>query len=317
MELTPIGPDVYACMQPDKGLGWSNSGLITRDGGLVVDTFWDLPRTRTAMGLFAEHIDGAARRLVNTHHNGDHCYGNQLYADAGSEIIGHRLCAEYMGKDAGPGFLANLANTPDDELPDYLVHLATALRDYDFEGITVTPPTTTIEDELTLDLGGIEARIVYLGPAHTAGDVVVHLPEAGVVFTGDLLFHNCAPIGWEGTNAQWITALETIAALECETVIPGHGPIATNEGVFAMRDYLAYVFDEAKVHHEAGLSPLEASKKIELGPYLGWNEPERLAFNVHRAYREFRGGEWNESIDLMAAYGDVHQLRLHLDAAAS
>ena len=91
MELREIGNDVYACLQEDRGLGTSNSGLVNRGGGLVVDTFWDLPHTRQLIETYSRVWRGRARRVVNTHHNGDHCWGNQLFA--GAEIIGHRHCA--------------------------------------------------------------------------------------------------------------------------------------------------------------------------------------------------------------------------------
>src|SRR6185436_5068251 len=92
MELKQIAPDVYACLQEERGLGTSNSGFINRGGGLVVDTFWDLPHTREMIGHYARVWKTPARRVVNTHRNGDHCWGNQLFA--GAEIIGHRRCAE-------------------------------------------------------------------------------------------------------------------------------------------------------------------------------------------------------------------------------
>ncbi len=87
MELREIARDVYACLQPDRGLGTSNSGLVNRAGGLVVDTFWDrlvvdtfwdLPHTRQMIETYARVWRRPARRVVNTHHNGDHCWGNQL-----------------------------------------------------------------------------------------------------------------------------------------------------------------------------------------------------------------------------------------------
>jgi glyoxylase-like metal-dependent hydrolase (beta-lactamase superfamily II) len=313
MELVAVGPDVFALLQPDRGLGWSNSGLIARDGGLVVDTFWDLPRTRRAMDIYADHLpDGPARRLVNTHHNGDHCWGNRLYAEAGSEIIGHRRCAEHMARE-DPALLQGLSTADPATLPPHLQRFATALSDYDFEGVEISPPTTLVEDDgAILDVGGHEVRVISLGPAHTAGDVAVHLPEAGVVFTGDLLFNRCTPIGWEGTAARWMAALDELAALGCDTIVPGHGPLATNDDLLAMRDYLGYVFEEAKQHFEAGRTPLEASLQIELGPYAGWNEPERLAFNVHRAYRELRGGAWDEPVDIGAVWSDMAALADHL-----
>ena len=102
MELREIGTDVYACLQEDRGLGRSNSGLVNRGGGLVVDTFWDLPHTRAADRARTRASGSApARRVVNTHHNGDHCWGNQLFA--GAEIIGHRLCAASFGKERPGG----------------------------------------------------------------------------------------------------------------------------------------------------------------------------------------------------------------------
>lgn len=160
-----------------------------------------------------------------------------------------------------------------------------------------------------LDLDGLAAHVVYVGPAHTAGDVIVHLPERGVVFTGDILFHRCTPIGWEGTTERWVAALEHFAALEPEVVVPGHGPLATTEGVLEMRDYLLYVYDEAKRHFEAGRTSLEAALAIDLGPYADWTEPERLAMNVERAYRELRGGSWDESVDLATVAPNVTALR--------
>jgi glyoxylase-like metal-dependent hydrolase (beta-lactamase superfamily II) len=313
MELVEVGPNVHALLQPDRGLGWSNSGLITGDGGVVVDTFWDLPRTQRAMDLYAEKLPGGpARRVVNTHHNGDHCWGNKLYADAGAEIIGHRRCAEFMSRE-DPTLLQRLATADPDSLPPHLRGFARALSAYDFTGVEICPPTTLVDDGgATLDVGGREVRLLSLGPAHTAGDVAVHLPDAGVVFTGDLLFNQCTPIGWEGTAAQWMSALETLAALDCPTVVPGHGPLGTSDDLLAMRDYLGYVFDEARRHFEAGRTPLEASKLIELGPYAGWNEPERLAFNVHRAYRELRGGSWDEPVEMAAVWQDIAALADHL-----
>ena len=313
MELIAVGPDVYALLQPDRGLGWSNSGLIARDGGVVVDTFWDLPRTQRAMDLYADKLPaGPARRVVNTHHNGDHCWGNKLYKEAGSEIIGHRRCAEFMTRE-DPALLQQLSIADPATLPPHLRGFAEALSAYDFSGVEICPPTTLVDDDgATLDVGGHEARLLSLGPAHTAGDVAVHLPELGVVFTGDLLFNQCTPIGWEGTAAQWMVALETLAELGCDTVVPGHGPLATSEDLLAMRSYLGYVFEEARRHFDAGRTPLEASLQIELGPYAGWNEPERLAFNVHRAYRELRGGAWDESVDIGAVWTDMAALADHL-----
>ena len=307
MELVAVGDEVYACLQPDTGLGASNSGLIGRGGGLVIDTFYDLGRTRGLMDLYATVLDDHPRRLLNTHHNGDHCWGNQLFAEVGTEIIGHRRCAEFFTREATPELFVALCEAH--QVPSAFAYLVESLRAFDFHDIVLTPPTTLIDDDMVLDLDGTEAHLLYVGPAHTPGDVVVHLPTEGVVFTGDILFHQCTPIGWEGTFDNWIAALARIEALEPTVVVPGHGPLADVDGLRGQREYLQYVLAEARVSFDAGRSSLEAAQAIDLGPYGLWTEPERLAFQVDRAYREFAGVAWDHPVDTETVFGEMAVLR--------
>jgi glyoxylase-like metal-dependent hydrolase (beta-lactamase superfamily II) len=306
MELREIAEGVYACLQQDRGLGYSNSGLINRGGGLVVDTFWDLPHTRELIQRYSEVWSEPASCVVNTHHNGDHCWGNQLFPQA--EIIGHRLCKEWMEKDS-PEALRALRSVPSDAEPA-IVFFAERLADWDFSDLELRPPTTLIEDRLALDLDGVQVELVHVGPAHTESDVLVHLPEQRIVFTGDVLFRRCTPIGWEGTYEHWIAALDFIARLDPQIVVPGHGPICGTEGPREMRAYLEYVQSESKRFFEAGLTALEAAKKIDLGPYADWTEPERLVFNIERAYRELRGEPHDAPIDVMGVFRGMHELAL-------
>ncbi len=307
MDLMELAPDVYACLQEDRGLGCSNSGLIRRGGGLIVDTFWDLPHTREMIATYAAVNPTAVRRIVNTHHNGDHCWGNQLFP--GAEIIGHRACAAAFGKDVPPGVLQSMKGLATGNDPA-MAAWAQGLTTWDFRGIELTPPTTLIEDRLDLDLDGVRVELRYVGPAHTAGDVIVHLPRERIVFTGDILFHRCTPIGWEGTYAKWIAALDGIIALAPDVVVPGHGPVCGVEGPREMKAYLQYVQSESRRFHELGLSALDAAKRLDLGPYAAWTEPERLLFNVERAYRELRGEPFDAPLDVPALFRGMYELRL-------
>jgi glyoxylase-like metal-dependent hydrolase (beta-lactamase superfamily II) len=310
MQLQALDDGVYACLQPDRGFGWSNSGLVARGGGLVVDTFWDLPRTRAMIDMYAGVHPALPRRLVNTHHNGDHCWGNQLFA--GAEILGHRLCAEGMREDIAPATMTELGAVHAPRLG--LHRFAKALADYDFRDITITPPTTTFEGDVTLDLDGLRVDILYVGPAHTAGDAVVHLPERGILFGGDVLWNSCTPIGWEGTYAQWYAALDRIIALAPRIVVPGHGGIMDTEGVKTLRRYFEFVQAESKRFFEAGLDEMEACKRIDLGPYAKWTEPSRIVFNVRRAYRELRGEPYDAPLDVIALLTDFERLGDWYDA---
>lgn len=307
MTLHELGRGVYACLQPDRGLGCSNSGLIDRGGGAVIDTFWDLAHTRALIAEYARVWAAPAGRVINTHHNGDHCWGNQLFP--GAEIIGHRRCAASFGTERPDMLQAakGLAGSSDPALASF----GRALAPFDFADIVLTPPTTVFDERLVLELDGLAVELLYVGPAHTAGDVIVFLPAERVLFAGDVLFRLCTPIGWEGTFANWMAALDRIVALDPAVIVPGHGPLCGVEGPREMRAYLEYVQEEAGHGFAAGRTALDTAKHIDLGPYASWTEPERLLFNVERAYRECRGEPYDAPIDVPALFRGMYELRAH------
>ncbi len=287
--LHDLGNGAWAWLQPDGSWGWSNAGLVT-DGGdaLLVDTLFDLRLTAEMLAAMRKSVPAAARigTLVNTHANGDHCYGNQLVA--GARIIASRASAEEMD-ELPPQTMATLMKSaaafgPGGEF------LRRCFEPFAFEGIVHTPPTQTFSGELRLRVGAKDVRLIEVGPAHTKGDVIVHVPADGVVFTGDILFVEGTPIMWAGPVSNWIAACERIAELGAEIVVPGHGPITDAKGALAVRDYLVFVRDETRRRFDAGLSPADAARDIALGDYSAWGDAERIAVNVNTLYREWSGG---------------------------
>lgn len=299
-----LGSHTYACEQNRKGLGYSNSGLIAAGGGLIIDTLFDLALTRTMGDLYAEVLPTTPTRIVNTHHNGDHCWGNGLFPEA--EIIAHAGCAARFS-DFTPAAAEALRTMPDP--PPHAQTLQHELRDFNFGDIELRAPTRVIDGNLTLDLDGVRVEILYVGPAHTEGDLIVHVPDEGVVYTGDVLFAQCAPIGWEGTTQRWIDALMLIESLEPHAVVPGHGPVTGVDGVRAMRCY----FEEVRRHAEAcwrnGDSVLDCCRSVDLRPYAAWDEPWRVVSTVHRVYRECAGLPWDSPVDSAAVARDVEAFR--------
>ena len=95
------------------------------------------------------------------------------------------------------------------------------------------------------------------------------------------------PIMWAGPVGNWIEACERILALDCETIVPGHGPVTDKRGVRAVQNYLSYIRDEARKRFDAGLSARDAAHDIALGDYDSWGDAERIAVNVATLYREF------------------------------
>jgi cyclase len=288
--LHDLGNGAWAWLQPDGSWGWSNAGLIA-DGGesLLVDTLFDLRLTAEMLAAMRQSVPAAARigTLVNTHANGDHCYGNQLVA--GARIVASRASAEEMDELPPETMAALLKNTA--ALGPGGDFLARCFAPFEFGGIVHTPPTETFSGELRLRVGAKEVVLIEVGPAHTKGDVLVHVPADRVVFTGDILFIDGTPVMWQGPVANWIAACERIAALGCDVVVPGHGPLTDAKGALAVRDYLVFVRDEARKRFDAGLDAASAARDIALGDFSAWGDAERIAVNVHTLYREWSGGD--------------------------
>jgi cyclase len=303
-----LGTGCFAYLQPDGTWGWSNSGLVTDSGeSLLVDTLFDLKCTREMLAAFRA-ASPAARQigtLVNTHSNGDHTFGNQLVT--GAEIIASRRCAEEM-RERPPEQLAAMMRYWRQLGPGAAFFHEVMGTRFDFEGVVLTLPSRTFERALDLSVGGKEVRLVEVGPAHTGGDVIVHVPQDRTVFTGDILFVNGHPVLWAGPVGNWIKACDLILGWDVETVVPGHGPITDKAGVRAMKRYLEYIRDEAKKRYDAGMPYEEAARDISLTPFADWTDPERILVNTHALYREFsHDATPPDAMALFAAMGRYHE----------
>ncbi len=284
--LEDLGDGVYAYLQPDGSWGLSNAGLIS-DGeeSLLVDTLYDLPLTQRMLDAMRDATRAASKidTVVNTHANGDHCFGNQLVSDA--RIITSTATAEEWN-EVPPGVMAAMLKGAD-QMGAAGEFLKRAFGAYEFDGIEPTPPNQTFDGRLDLKVGDRSVELIEVGPAHTRGDVIIHVPSTRTIFTGDILFIEGTPIMWEGPVANWIDACDKIVALDPEVVVPGHGPLTDTRGALAVRDYLVFIRDEARKRFDAGLSAREAALDIRLGDYSAWLDSERIAVNVVTLYREF------------------------------
>jgi cyclase len=315
MQLQQVSENCFAVLNEKNRVCDANSGLVNRDGGIVIDTQSDLSHARQMIELFGKVWRGMPKRVINTHEDGDHVWGNQLFKDA--EIIAHRSVAERMPHVADPRESQKLLKAAGRLLPRLMLGathpgaLAIAQQlqqDYDFDGIELVLPTTLFDERHVLDLDGTEVHLIYVGPCHQVGDTIVHVPKERVVFAGDVIFRACTPMGWTGTYEKWLKVLDLIIWLDPEVIVPGHGPLCGIEGAMDMKAYLEYVREESKHCFEQGLTSLEASKRIDFGPYGAWRGPARLYLNVERAYREFRNEPADAHWDAAATFDAVYKV---------
>jgi glyoxylase-like metal-dependent hydrolase (beta-lactamase superfamily II) len=311
--LHDLGNGSFAWLQPDGGWGWSNAGLI-HDGDqcLLVDTLFDLELTGTMLDAMRRAVPAARDigTVVNTHSNGDHCNGNSLLPEA--EIVASEAAAAEMPQES-PALMAAMQQAAPTmgETGEFFLE---CFGHYRFAGIEQRLPTRTFRRQLTLLVGDRRVELSEVGPAHTRGDVLVHVPGDRLVYTGDILFIEGHPIMWQGPVGNWIAACERIIELQPETVVPGHGPITDLRGVRAVRDYLAYIRDEARKRFDAGLDVFEAAQDISLADYSSWGDAERIVVNVHTLYREFSGS--SDEPNVVELFGLMAKLNRQRGSAA-
>jgi cyclase len=310
--LEEIAPSIYAYVQAGSW-GLSNAGLIAdRDGSLLVDTLYDVDLTRTMLGEMRRATPFAERltTVVNTHANGDHCWGNQLVK--GARIVASRAATAEMKElpprlmaamvsaarlidRGGPAakralaFLGRLGVPRVAALADAAGYIVRRFGSFDFKAVELTLPTETFSGAMTLDVGDTRVELVEVGPAHTKGDVLVHLPAARVAFTGDILFIGAHPIIWEGPVENWIRACDRLLALDVDVIVPGHGPLTNKDGVRRTKEYWQRLVDVTRKGQAAGASVDEILRELAVEAFDGWTEKSRIAVNIDTIYRDLRG----------------------------
>jgi cyclase len=294
-----VADSVFAYIQPDGGWWINNTGFVVGpETVLCIDSCATERRTRALVSAIDEVVsrrDAAAvadapgpsraRLLVNTHHHGDHTNGNCLLP--GATIIGHHACRAAMRET---GILR----------PDGI------WDPVDWGDLRPAPPFVTFADRLDVHVGGLRVELHHFGmAAHTTNDVVAWIPEHGVLFSGDLVFNGGTPFVLMGSVAGSLVALDHIAELDVETLVPGHGDVCGPEAVDVMGAYLRFLQETASAAVDAGLTPLDAAREAELGAFAALAHPERLAGNLHRAMAECAGTRPGGPIDLIAALADM------------
>lgn len=306
-----IAPGVHAWVYPPGGWGQSNAGLVIGEGNeaLLFDAQWDEPST-TRMLAAAPLGDAVVHTLVNSHPDGDHTWGNAVVA--AERIIATDACNEHFDHEDPQrlGLLVaaatRLAHAPIVRLPGplratkhpqlLLRYLAMMGKGWDFGGVRLTWPTETFSGTLNLTVGGRRMTLIEVGPTHSHGDLLLHLPAEKIVFAADVLFVGVSPIMWVGPLSNWQRALETILALEPKIVVPGHGPVSGPTEVRLMAEHLAWVESVGERQRAAGRSPIDGaldaltSAEYRTSPWADWISPERLVVTLTALEREATGG---------------------------
>jgi cyclase len=289
--LHDIGHGCFAYLQPDGSWGWSNAGLVV-DGEqtLLVDTLFDLPLTAQMLKTMSDAVPAARKigKLINSHANGDHTFGNQLVK--GAEIIACRECAEEFAEAPPERIISFQQNWKSLGEGGAFFHEAMGSK-FDWRGIVSTPPTTLFDTTMEVNVGAKRLVLTHLGHAHTRGDILVHVPADRIIYTGDLVFVGGHPVIWEGPIGNWIKACDYILGLDVDVIVPGHGPISEKPAVRELKAYFEYIAAETRRHFDNGMPAEVAAQRISLDRFASWLDPERIIINTAALYREFSGSK--------------------------
>lgn len=296
--LYEIATDTYAWMVPNGDWGETNLGIVQcGDTSVLIDTCWDLAHTQEALCHASAVLDCAPiSTLINTHSDGDHCWGNQLFAhlpivatEGSLKQFHQHPPYQLRALQLASSLFRKIPFANVDVLGSYMGDM---LRPYRFAGVVPTPPNQTFAGTKDLQVGNTRLRLHQVGPAHTDGDCWVYLPERSVVFCGDILFVGVTPVAWAGPIENLIGALQSLLALEARVLVPGHGPLADAQDIQQQIEYWRWVQHSLTPLAKAGWEPQQAtahclrSKDFASSPFAKWLSPERLYTSACTLYRE-------------------------------
>ncbi len=275
--LVKISDRVYAFVAVGpaaaEGLG-ANSGFVVGDDGvLVVDSRYTPSLARELLDAIRSVTGAPIRYLVNTHYHPDHTWGNSVFKEEGAVIISHPRTRADIEKYS----------------PLYIEHYRTYQKEaYELlKDVTVVLPDSTFENELRINLGGVEVVLRHFGPGHTAGDCVVAVPRDGVVFTGGLAadgYH--LNLGDESADFDnWAATLLRLDGMEFRYVVPSQGMVSESTLLATCRGYIETLRNQCREEIRSGSYLSVVALTMKVPGTEGYLQENLLPFNIQAVYR--------------------------------
>jgi glyoxylase-like metal-dependent hydrolase (beta-lactamase superfamily II) len=303
--LVKVNEGVYAAIAKSGGLASGNAGFVVGDDGvLMVDTFFTPDAVEDLLGVIATETKQPIKYAINTHYHLDHTGGNQVLSARGVPIIAHQKLTEWQTvknrrflpvaeelQKRRDTAVKQLSELPADQA-DKRAPLERQIRRVDaMLKIKLTNPTVTFSSgTVQLHLGNREV-VLFTLPGHTGGDVLAYVPDANVVFMGDMGWRKTLPNLVDATVSDWITSLDKLLAQYPNAkFVPGHGEVATAADIREFRDYLDDLRVRVKQAISDGLTVEQAKQQLKLPEkYKEFGFQNFATPNVEDMYKELKG----------------------------
>lgn len=252
----------------------ANAGfVVTEEGVVVIDALGTPALGNALLGAIRKVTSKPVRRVILTHYHADHFYGVEPLQRAGAEVWAHRAALEYL--ESG-------------EARRRLEQRARDLFPWVDESMKIVRADRWLDDTATFTMGGVRFDIHHLGPAHSPEDVIIVVPQEGVIFSGDILFAGRIPFVGEADSKRWLERIDRLLELRPRVIVTGHGPTSRDpaKDLALTREYLLYLrlamgkavedfvpFEEAYAKTDwsrfAGIPAFDAANRINAyGTYL-------------------------------------------------
>ncbi|HKE59078.1 MAG TPA: MBL fold metallo-hydrolase [Pyrinomonadaceae bacterium] len=303
--LVKVADGVYAAIAKSGGLASGNAGFVVGDDGVVIfDTFFTPLAMEELIGVIESQTKLPIKFAVNSHYHLDHTGGNQVLAARGVPIVGHGKLIEWQTtknrrflpapeelQKRRADVAKQLADLPPDQT-DKRAPLERQLRRMDqLLKISLTNPTITFTSGVVHLFLGKREVLLFTLPGHTGGDVLAYVPDANVVFTGDMGWRKTLPNLVDATVNDWIPSLDKLLSqYPTAKFIPGHGEVATADEIREFRDYLDNLRSRVKQAISDGLTIDQAKQQLTLPEkYKSFAFQNFATPNVEDMYKELKG----------------------------
>jgi cyclase len=271
-----LGPVQHA-NKLNQGYMINSTVLVGERGVILVDSGGSLDVGRHILAAVRRITDKPVKYVVNTHHHGDHYLGNAAFD--GATFISSEECRKLV-QETGADWLRLMERDIGRALP----------------GTRPLPATMTFPGGARVERMLEGLRLVFWVPAgsHTAGDLMVYLPDDGVLIAGDVLVNRIVPTLQDGFVRNWIATLDQIQALGARRFIPGHGEPMTREDVAALRDAMAGFYSGVKRGFKRDLREDQVRATLDLSAWESLERAYVIGRNINRAYLEIEVESFDE-----------------------
>ena len=273
--IIPLAPNVYGYEEiRQPGFTTVSMFVVGRNGVLIADGQGSAAATQTMLDRIRSITPLPVRWYVVGSDHGDHTAGNSVLPKDITYVVHPTSRAQLVRDSASAAASAGRSGQP--------------------PRVVVVPPQAMTGDKQTIDLGGISVDVLFLGRAHTGGDLMVHVPSEKILFMSEAYLNRVFPAMRSAYPDEWVTMIDRALAMDITRYVPGHGfieePTVSREELVAFRQALIAVTTEAKRLHGLKLSPEDALKAANWGPYKDWFLAEGQALlAIRRVFDQLEG----------------------------